>query len=65
MGENGNNIILYDTDSFLIQNQLKVNHIVKDFEFAKMNKELIVVTKSCEIIFYDLTKFEGEVTRKL
>ena len=24
MGENGNNIILYDTESFLIQNQIKV-----------------------------------------
>jgi hypothetical protein len=65
MGENGNNVILYDTESFLIQNQLKVNHIVKDFEFANCNRDLIVVTKNCEIIFYDLSTFVGEVTRKL
>ena len=42
MGEYGNNIILYDTESFLVQNQIMVFSIVKFFKFANNNNDLLL-----------------------
>lgn len=59
MGEYGNNVVVYDTDSFLIQHQIKVNNIIKSFTFANNNRDLLVVTKDCKIRFYSLASYEG------
>jgi hypothetical protein len=65
MGEYGNNIILYDTESFLVQHQIMVFSIVKFFKFANNNNDLLVVTKDCKIKFYSLMKYEGIFLREL
>jgi len=65
MGEYGNNVIIYDTDSFLIQHQIMVNHIIKSFTFANNNRDLVVVTKDCKIRFYSLLKYEGIFLREV
>lgn len=65
MGESGNNINIYDTEGFVIQNQVIINHIVTQFRFANMNQELVVVTKDCRIRFYSLIKFEGIFLREV
>ena len=57
MGEYGNNVIVYDTESFLIQHQIMVNNIVRSFKFANNNNDLVVVTKDCRIRFYCLMKY--------
>jgi len=65
MGEYGNNIILYDTETFLVQNQIMVFSIVKSFKFANNNNDLLVVTKDCKIKFYSLMKYEGIFLREI
>ena len=65
MGEYGNNINVYDTDAFMIQHQIQVNTITKQFKFANNNQDLIVVTKDCRIRFYSLFKFEGIFLREV
>lgn len=65
MGEYGNNIVIYDTESFLIQHQVMVNHVVKSFRFANNNRDLVVVTKDCKVRFYSLMKYEGIFLREV
>ena len=65
MGENGNNIIAYDTESFLIQHQVQVNTAVKFFKFANRNTDLLVVTKDCRVRFYSLSSYEGVFMREV
>merc|ERR1719230_824298 len=65
MGEYGNNVIVYDTESFLIQHQIMVNNIVRSFKFANNNNDLLVVTKDCRIRFYCLMKYEGLFLREI
>lgn len=65
MGDYGNSISLYDTESFLVQNQIMVNSIVKSFHFANNNKDLLVVTKDCRIRFYNLNSYEGLFLREV
>ena len=45
MGEYGNNIMIYSSDSIILKHQISVGHIVRSFQFTKNNRELIVVTK--------------------
>jgi len=65
MGEYGNNVIVYDTESFLIHHQVMVNNIVKSFKFANNNNDLLVVTKDCKIRFYGLVRYEGVFLREI
>ena len=65
MGEYGNSITIYDTDSFMIQNEIKVNHVIKSFKFANDNRDLLVVTKDCKIRFYSLMKYEGVFMKEI
>ena len=65
MGEYGNNIVVYDTDSFLLVHQLNIQNIVKSFQFANNNRDLLVVTKDCKIRFYSLMKYEGIYLREI
>ena len=65
MGEYGNNVIVYDTESFLIQHQIMVNNIVRSFKFANNNNDLVIVTKDCKIRFYCLMKYEGLFLREI
>lgn len=65
MGDTGNSVMIYDTDTFMLQNQILVNNIVTKFRFANDNKDLLVVTKDCKIRFYSLVKFEGIFLREI
>ena len=65
MGEYGNNIIIYDSESFLIQHQIQVNNIIKSFKFANNNRDLLVITKDCKVRFYSLIKYEGIFMREV
>lgn len=65
MGEYGNSVSLYDTESFLVQHQIMVNTIVKSFQFANNNKDLLIVTKDCRIRFYNLNTYEGHFLREV
>ena len=65
MGEYGNNVICYDTESFLIQHHVQVGSIVKSFRFANRNQDLLVVTKDCRVKFYSLLRYEGVFMREV
>ena len=65
MGEYGNNVVVYDTESFLIHHQIMVHGIVKSFRFANNNMDLLVVTKDCKVRFYSLMKYEGIFLREI
>jgi WD40 repeat protein len=65
MGDYGNNVCVYDTESVILRNKIQVGYIVKSFQFASNTSEMIIVTKDCRIRFYNLAKFEGEFLRDL
>jgi len=65
MGDYGNNILIYDTDSFLVLHHIQVNHVVKSFKFANNNRDIVVVTKDCKVRFYSLLKYEGIFLREV
>lgn len=65
MGEYGNNVIVYDTESFLIQHQISVGSVVHSFRFANNNRDFIVVTKDCKVKFFSLIKYEGIFLREI
>ena len=45
MGEYGNNIMIYSSDSIILKHQIQVGAIIKSFQFSKNAREIIVVTK--------------------
>lgn len=44
MGEYGNNIMIYSSDSIILKHQINVGCVVRSFQFTKNNREIIVVT---------------------
>ena len=65
MGEYGNNIMIYSSDSIILKHQINVGQVVRSFQFTKNNRELIVVTKDQRIRFYSLATFEGAYIREV
>ena len=65
MGEYGNNVNIYDTNSFIVKHQVQANHLLRAFEFANSNRELVCVTNDCRIRFYSLAKYEGIFLREI
>lgn len=65
MGEYGNNVNIYDSNSFFIKNQIQANNILRQFVFANNNRDLVVVTSDCKIRFYSLAKYEGILLREI
>ena len=65
MGEYGNNIMIYSSDSVILKHQINVGQVVKSFQFTKNCRELIVVTKDLRIRVYSLARFEGIYIREL
>ena len=59
IGNYGNSITIYETESFLVQHQIMVNNIVKSFMFANNNQDLLVVTKDCKVRIYSLIDHQG------
>ena len=45
MGENGNCVNIYDTDSVVLRYTIQAGHIIKSFQFTKDSREIIIVTK--------------------
>ena len=65
MGEYGNNIMIYSSESIVLKHQINVGHIVRSFQFTKNNRELIVVTKDQRVRIYSLATFDGAYIREL
>ena len=65
MGEYGNNLMIYSTDSIILKHQINVGQIIRSFQFTKNNKEVIIVTKDQRIKVYSLATFEGAYLREL
>ena len=65
MGEYGNNLMVYDTDSIILKNQIQAGFILKSFQFAQNSSEVILVTADQRIRFYSLARFEGIFLREL
>jgi hypothetical protein len=42
-----------------------IYNIVKFFRFANNNNDLIIVTKDCNIRFYNLSRYEGVFMREI
>lgn len=45
MGEYGNNLMIYSSDSIILKHQIAVGSIIRSFQFTKNNREVIIVTK--------------------
>ena len=45
MGEYGNNLMIYSSDSIILKHQINVGHVIRSFQFTKNNREVIIVTK--------------------
>ena len=45
MGEYGNNLMIYTTDSIILKHQINVGQIIRSFQFTKNNREVIIVMK--------------------
>lgn len=65
MGEYGNNVNIYDTNSFLIRHQIQANHILREFSFGNNNRDLITITADCKVRVYSLAKYEGIFLREI
>jgi len=65
MGEYGNNIMIYSSDSIILKHQINVGSIIRSFQFTKNNREIIVVTKDQRIRVYSLATFDGAYLREL
>lgn len=65
MGEYGNNVNIYDANSFIVRHQIQAHHLLRQFEFANNNREIALVTTDCRIRFYSLSKYEGILLREI
>ena len=65
MGEYGNNLMIYSSDSIILKHQIQVGCVIRSFQFTKNNREIIVVTKDQRIRVYSLATFEGAYLREL
>jgi len=65
MGEYGNNLMVYSSDSIILKHQINVGSIIRSFQFTKNNREIIVVTKDQRIRVYSLATFDGAYLREL
>jgi WD40 repeat protein len=65
IGEYGNNLMVYDTESIILKHQIQAGHVLRSFEFNKNATEVIMVTDDLKIKFYSLSKFEGQFLREL
>ena len=65
MGEYGNNLMIYTTDSIILKHQINVGQIIRSFQFTKNNREVIIVMKDQRIKVYSLATFEGAYLREL
>ena len=65
MGEQGNQVMVYDTDTVILKHQLNPNYAVKLFEFNKNGTEAIIVTTDQKIKVFKLDSFQGTYLREL
>ena len=65
MGEYGNNLMIYSSDSIILKHQISVGAIIRSFQFSKSSREVIIVTKDQRIRIYSLARFEGLYLREL
>lgn len=65
VGECGNNVMIYSSESVILRHQIPVGTVVKSFQFNKRGNEIIIVTKDQRIRFYNLSRFEGVFIKEL
>jgi WD40 repeat protein len=66
VGDHGNSLMIYDTDSIVLRHQIHVGQVIRSFQFTHNNaKEVVVVTKDQRVRFYSLSRFEGLFLKEL
>ena len=65
MGDYGNCVNIYDSQTFILSHQIQVQSQLKQFMFANNNRELIVMTNDCRVRFYSLARYEGILLREV
>ena len=65
IGEHGNKLMIYSSDSIVLVHQIAVGQIIRSYQFTKNCREVVVVTKDQRIRVYSLARFEGIYLREL
>lgn len=65
MGEYGNNINIYDSNTFFVKHQIQANNILRQFAFANNNRDIVLTTVDCRVRVYSLAKYEGIFLREI
>ena len=65
MGDYGNCVNIYDSQTFILSHQIQVQSQLKQFMFANNNRELIVMTNDSRVRFYSLARYEGILLREV
>ena len=59
LGDHGNNLLIYETDSIVLRHKISVGTIIRSFKFHPNSKKVTIVTKDLRTRVYKLSKFEG------
>lgn len=66
MGEYGNNVMIYDTESIILKHQIPAGRVLRSFEFTKNgSNEIVLVTDDLKIMFYKLDCFAASWIREI
>ena len=65
MGDYGNHVNVYDSQSFIVSHQVHAQQPLRQFVFANNNRELVVMTNDCRVRFYSLARYEGILLREI
>lgn len=65
MGDHGNSLMVYDTDSIVLRHQIAVGQVIRSFRFTHNLREVLIVTKDHRVRTYALSRFEGVFVKEL
>jgi len=65
LGDHGNNLMIYETDSIVLRHKICVGAVIRSFKFHPDAKKVSVITKDLRTRVYELSKFEGQYLSEL
>jgi WD40 repeat protein len=65
IGEHGNLLMVYDSTSIMLKNQITAGGPITSFEFANNGREVAIVLKDLRIRFFSLSRHDGIFLREL
>lgn len=65
VGEHGNCLMIYDSQSVALRNQISCGNTILSFSFTNNGREVVIVFKDQRMRFYSLARFEGTYLREL